>query len=340
MTGAASVASDILILRVDVPMTGLRPMWAREYQETYPAPPPSTIYGMLLSLVGVEREHKKRYAGLRIAIAMAENTEDSFWQRREKGRILRKFRRVARTTDAPSSLLSKEIKKRIFGNSGILGKAQKTLPEEIDDTFINRWKKCVDSKIKDFRSELWETANDKEARKRFTEFIEECLRKIAEFFSDNFPEFDENETQNALNEIRQAVLSGKIVDPLVDRRPDYQELLLGLEFWLWIDDSQASHPLCGEIRKALDPEKRGEIVRHGALCLGESSHMVNEVAKDRPRGRGRFVAPCEKGFLSMPVWSDYKENRPTVLNFEIREPEGLTDNPPPDCWITVAPSDS
>ena len=87
MTGVASVASDILVMRVNVPMTGLRPMWAREYQETYPAPPPSTIYGMLLSLIGVEREDKKKHARLRIAIAMAENTEDSFWQRREKGRI-------------------------------------------------------------------------------------------------------------------------------------------------------------------------------------------------------------------------------------------------------------
>ena len=229
MTDVNTVESAILVLRVDVPMTGLRPMWAREYQETYPAPPPSTIYGMLLSLIGVEREHKDRHAGLRIAIAMAENTQDSFWQRRENGRVFRKFRRVAQTK--------------------------------------------------------------------------------------------------------------KNADPMADRRPDYQELLLGLEFWLWIDDSQARRPLCGEIRKALDPEKRCEIVRHGALCLGESSHMVNEVKKDRPRGRGRFVAPHEKGFLSMPVWSDYKENRPTLLNFEIREPEELDDDPPPDCWITVAPRD-
>ena len=208
-------------------MTGLRPMWAREYQETYPTPPPSTIYGMLLSLIGVERKDKNRHAGLRIAIAMAENTEDSFWQRREKGRVFRKFRRVAQAK--------------------------------------------------------------------------------------------------------------KNADPLADRRPDYQELLLGLEFWLWINDSQASHPLCDEIRKALDPEKRGEIVRHGALCLGESSHMVNEIAEDHPHGKGRFVSPCERGFLSMPVWSDHKEDRPTVRSFEIREPEQLPSVPPPDFWITIAP---
>ncbi len=222
-----SAECAILTLRVDVPMTGLRPMWAREYQETYPAPPPSTIYGMLLSLVGVEREDKNRHASLRIALALAGNTEESFWQRREKGRIFRKFRRVAQAK--------------------------------------------------------------------------------------------------------------KNADPLADRRPDYQELLLGLEFWLWIDDAKASHPLCGEIRKALDPEKRGEIVRHGALCLGESSHMVNEILVGRPRGKGRFVAPCEQGFLSMPIWSDHRTDRPTVRNFEIREPEELSSTPPDACWITIAP---
>ena len=199
MTDAASVASDTLVLRVDVPMTGLRPMWAREYQETYPAPPPSTVYGMLLSLVGVERGDKDRHANLSMALSLAENTEESLWQRREKGRIFRKFRRVAQ--------------------------------------------------------------------------------------------------------------SKRNADPLADRRPDYQELLLGLEFWLWVDDSQAKHPLCDEIRKALNPKRRREIVRHGALCLGESSHMVNEISIDRPHGKGRFVAPCEKGFLSMTVWSDHKTDR-------------------------------
>lgn len=208
-------------------MTGLRPMWAREYQETYPAPPPSTIYGMLLSLVGVERREKSRHAGLRIAVALAENTRASLWQRREKGRIFRKFRRVAQ--------------------------------------------------------------------------------------------------------------SKKNADPLADRRPDYQELLLGLEFWLWIDDSQARYPLSSIIRRALNPDKRGEIVRHGALCLGESSHMINDVKVEHPHGRGRFVAPCPTGLLSMPVWSDHRTNRPTVDSFEIRQPEKLRRDPPDNCWIVVAP---
>ena len=225
--GRISADTGVLVLWVDVPMTGLRPMWAREYQETYPAPPPSTIYGMLLSLVGVERKDKNRHAGLRISVALAENTRESLWQRREKGRIFRKFRRIAQ--------------------------------------------------------------------------------------------------------------SKKNADALADRRPDYQELLLGLEFWLWVDDSQATYPLSRDVRRALDPERRGEIVRHGALCLGESSHMINEVKAERPYGRGRFVAPCPTGLLSMPVWSDHRTNRPIVSSFEIRPPEKLRRGPPDDCWIAVAP---
>ena len=32
--GSDAAVGDVLALRVDVPMAGLRPMWAREYQET------------------------------------------------------------------------------------------------------------------------------------------------------------------------------------------------------------------------------------------------------------------------------------------------------------------
>ena len=217
-----------LALWVEVPMAGLRPMWARSYQETYPAPPPSTVYGMLLSLVGVQREEKYRHAGLRVALALAENDDVDLWQRREKARILRKFRRVAQ--------------------------------------------------------------------------------------------------------------SAKNADPLADRRPDYQELLLGLQFWIWVDDGHAQQPLTDAIRAALDPGRRGEIVRHGALCLGESSHMVNDIRVDVPRGKGRFVAPFDRGFLTMPVWSDHRHGgRPVVQSFEIRDPQAVGPEPPDDCWIPIAP---
>lgn len=57
-------------LFVSTPVASFRVSQAREYWETYPCPPPSTIYGMLLSLVG--EEDLGLYAGTRIAISIIE----------------------------------------------------------------------------------------------------------------------------------------------------------------------------------------------------------------------------------------------------------------------------
>ncbi len=215
-----------LCLFVDVPMASFRPMWSREYQETYPAPPPSTIYGMLLSLVGVEREEKERHVGVKIAVALQDQPET--------GRIFRKFRRVAQ--------------------------------------------------------------------------------------------------------------SNKNADPLTDRRPDYQELVLWLKFWLWVDDSEAKNSLVEKIRQALDKERRKTIARHGALCLGESSHMVNEiklaVGDAVPTEKeGRFLVQDKAGFLTMPVWTDHQNDVPHVETFTLLEPGPLPAHPlEEEKWITVSPS--
>lgn len=57
-----------LILQVEVPIASFRKSRAREYSESYPVPPPSTVYGMLLSLVGETNRYK--HCGVKLAIAM------------------------------------------------------------------------------------------------------------------------------------------------------------------------------------------------------------------------------------------------------------------------------
>jgi CRISPR-associated protein Cas5t len=47
----------MISLRVEAPYASFRTSFARSYAETYPLPPPATIYGMLLSLVG-ERQRR------------------------------------------------------------------------------------------------------------------------------------------------------------------------------------------------------------------------------------------------------------------------------------------
>jgi len=55
-------------LYVSVPLASFRVAQAREYWETYPCPPPSTVYGMLLSMVG--EANRLVHAGAEVAVAV------------------------------------------------------------------------------------------------------------------------------------------------------------------------------------------------------------------------------------------------------------------------------
>ena len=57
-----------LHLYVSVPVAGFRVAQAREYWETYPCPPPSTVYGMLLSLVG--EPNRLAHEGTEVALSL------------------------------------------------------------------------------------------------------------------------------------------------------------------------------------------------------------------------------------------------------------------------------
>lgn len=57
----------MITLYVDVPYASFRKSYARSFAETYPLPPPATVYGMLLSLVG--ERFRRRHEGVRLAFA-------------------------------------------------------------------------------------------------------------------------------------------------------------------------------------------------------------------------------------------------------------------------------
>jgi CRISPR-associated protein Cas5t len=57
----------LIQLQVEAPYGSFRKSFARSFAETYPLPPPATIYGMLLSLVG--ERFRATHAGVRIALA-------------------------------------------------------------------------------------------------------------------------------------------------------------------------------------------------------------------------------------------------------------------------------
>lgn len=56
----------MIALEVEAPYANFRKSFARSYAETYTYPPPSTVYGMLLSLVG-ERQ-RRTHLGARLAL--------------------------------------------------------------------------------------------------------------------------------------------------------------------------------------------------------------------------------------------------------------------------------
>ena len=79
-----------LVLRVEVPVASFRPPLARDYQDTYPVPPPSTSFGMLLSLCGLGASSVELFSGTKLATGIEAISEPST--------VLRKMRRDA-TTD-------------------------------------------------------------------------------------------------------------------------------------------------------------------------------------------------------------------------------------------------
>lgn len=72
-----------IALYVHVPCATFRTSHSREYGKTYPVPPPSTVYGMLLSFVG--ETNSRKHFGVKLAIAMLSQPQ--------KSTILRKMRR-------------------------------------------------------------------------------------------------------------------------------------------------------------------------------------------------------------------------------------------------------
>lgn len=78
----------MISLYVSVPIACFRPGEAREFWETHPLPPPSTVYGFLLSMVGeIDRD---RHIGVRCTAGLLNNPDRStvlrkLWRIKELG---------------------------------------------------------------------------------------------------------------------------------------------------------------------------------------------------------------------------------------------------------------
>ncbi|MFN6474380.1 MAG: type I-MYXAN CRISPR-associated protein Cas5/Cmx5/DevS [Nostoc sp. SerVER01] len=123
----------MLALEVEVPIASFRQSRAREYAETYPVPPPSTVYGMLLSMVGEMDRYK--HCGTRLAIALLSQPQ--------KSTVIRTFRRFKKKDiHDPSNArpdyqeLLTDIRFITWVDAGS-DNSQPTLPERLQIAFAN-----------------------------------------------------------------------------------------------------------------------------------------------------------------------------------------------------------
>jgi CRISPR-associated protein Cas5t len=93
-------------------------------------------------------------------------------------------------------------------------------------------------------------------------------------------------------------------------RPDYQQLLTGVELVIWLDSAEeklGTPSLEERVAQSLDPGRRSSVNRFGGLSLGESTHLVDQVRSfggDRHR-EGRVFLLAPQGRLTLPVWVDH-----------------------------------
>ncbi len=111
-------------------------------------------------------------------------------------------------------------------------------------------------------------------------------------------------------------------------RPDYQQLLTGVEALIWFDSAdepRESGPTLEE-RVTAAIQSPHAISRFGGLSLGESTHLVDEVCLIDDRTRARIQQAKPRSFLlhptgrmTLPVWVDHvgsKRTRYETGNFE------------------------
>ena len=99
-------------------------------------------------------------------------------------------------------------------------------------------------------------------------------------------------------------------------RPDFQQLLTGVELVLWLDSADETPnvlTLEQRIDDAVFKKRFADISRFGGLSLGESTHLVDDVTAFHPdaKQQGRAFVLRERGRMTLPVWVDHVGSKGT-----------------------------
>ncbi len=118
-----------------------------------------------------------------------------------------------------------------------------------------------------------------------------------------------------------------------NKRPDYQELLTGLELGVWVKMG----PLCDCLKSASNPSA---ISRYGGLSLGESRDLVNDVCLNPvwQQDKALWLIPDDKGEHPLPVWVDHVGSKGTRWQqFHMQEGPLKSPSDEDNCWIRIQP---
>ncbi|HEY6001183.1 MAG TPA: type I-MYXAN CRISPR-associated protein Cas5/Cmx5/DevS [bacterium] len=117
-----------------------------------------------------------------------------------------------------------------------------------------------------------------------------------------------------------------------NRRPDFQEILTGLELVIWVLDG----PLADRLRRA--SSSPADIERFGGLSLGESRDLVNDIwwASDLTGIKCQWVTRDPQGDLPLPVWVDHVGSIGTIwAQFTLVAGMAIAPREGAPQWITI-----
>ena len=122
-----------------------------------------------------------------------------------------------------------------------------------------------------------------------------------------------------------------------NRRPDFQELLTDVRLAAWIRPGAAEEQkptLCDRVREVMESPAKSN--RFGALSLGESTHLVDELRPLRPTdliGARHLVADPD-GDLSLTLWPNHVGSRGTAWG-QYRLTDIGPSEPPDQSWTAI-----
>jgi len=122
-------------------------------------------------------------------------------------------------------------------------------------------------------------------------------------------------------------------------KPDFQEILTHVKVAIWLRPGaeEARPSLAERVGAALASPKTVE--RFGALSLGESTHLIDELRLLHPQDADEadFLVPDAQGDLTLPLWPDHVGTAATRWAQVRLERRPLIAVSIDDCWMTVAP---